>query len=204
MKTYGVTVKFGVVALIALATTLSGCKEDAATVKHGDAQRASQQEQEKQNRNLIDQVVNAAEHQEKYPDPAFLRGALSRLSPWLAGREESIDFEQDAEYEQIGDDCQTLASSAQRANELVQRFLADPPTATDDDCSELQQTIARVKEQLAPLAAQLRSDALNRFVMFCDEFAGKLAGAREFPLADETQTLQPQMNQRPPDHITHN
>ena len=199
MKTLGVMGKLG--ALAAIATTLafaaaiSGCKPESDKIQHGDAQRASMEDQAQQNRNLIDQVVNATEHQEKYPDSAFLRGALSRLSPWLTNREQSPDFESDPEYEQIVADCEALAATAKRADELVNLFLGDKPTAQESDCAELQQTLEKAKAQLEPLATQLRSDALALFVQFCAEFAEKLAGAREFQFADATETFANQIKQ---------
>lgn len=184
--------------LLCCATAANvGCVErtpDDAT-QRAASQRATQQEREKQNRNLIDQVVRATEEQENYPDPTYLRGALSRLNGWLANLPAFADFEPDAEFARLADETAALAETARQSAKLVALFADEKGTPTEKDANELQAVVEKAATETAALAESLDSDALRRFAAFSVELRGKLASAKEFQFADATETFQTQIRQ---------
>ena len=181
-------------ALTILAPS-QGCKKNDVELEHGAGQVASAQEREQQNRNLIDQVVSAAEAQEKYPDPTYLRGALGRLNTWLAERPISADFAPDPEYDELHERFAELAAAVIKGDDLVRLFLDDTKTPVEKDCNDLQATLLSIKSQLDPLAETLKSNTLASFSLFVAELSEKLNTAREFQFADPTESFQTQIRQ---------
>jgi len=182
-------------AFLTFCLVFSGCGDGGKTVRHGAGQVATSQEKELQNRNLIEQVVQAAERQENYPDRTYLRGALGRLNTWLAEKPVSADFDPDPEYEALAADVAKLVATSRRANELVKLFADESKQPTEKDGAELQEVLGTIKSQITPLAETFKSNALVAFGDFVDELSGKLSGAKEFQFADATETFQTQIRQ---------
>ncbi|MBR4832873.1 MAG: hypothetical protein IKU86_00875, partial [Thermoguttaceae bacterium] len=184
--------------LLCCAAANVGCVQtsDDAT-QRAASQRATQQEREKQNRNLIDQVVRATEEQENYPDPTYLRGALSRLNGWLGTLPTFADFEPDAEFARLADETAALAETARQGAKLVALFADENGAPTEKDANELQTIVDKAASATAALAESLDSDALRRFAAFAAELQAKLASAKEFQFADATETFQTQIRQFP-------
>ncbi|MBP5623038.1 MAG: hypothetical protein J6X44_13600, partial [Thermoguttaceae bacterium] len=97
-----------IVALSFVTLCYVGCNRSGSPTQHGAGQRATAQDKEKQNRNLLDQVVEITENQEKYPDPTDLRGAIGRLNSWLTERPKSPDFEPDEDFAALAESFKKL------------------------------------------------------------------------------------------------
>ena len=182
-------------AFLTLSLAFSGCGDRGKTLQHGAGQVATAQEKELQNRNLIEQVVQAAERQENYPDRTYLRGALGRLNTWLAEKPVSIDFDPDPEYDALAADVANLVATSRRADELVKLFVDESKQPTEKDGAELQEILSKAKSQIDPLAETFKSSALREFGLFIDDLSSKLSGAKEFQFADATETFQTQIRQ---------
>ncbi len=195
MKNIGVVYRSSLSIAFAVALLCnSGCQRQTAS-QHGTGQVATAQDKELQNRNLIDQVVQAAEKQENYPDPAYLRGALGRLNSWLAEKPVSEDFEADEEFSELADSFKALLKDVRRINELVNLFADETKTPTEADGTELQQLLEGAQKQTEELAQKTSSNALSSYALFFEDFHKQLASATEFQFADSTETLQTQVRE---------
>lgn len=191
MKNIGDICRFSL--LITLTIALScflGCKEASTTLQHGSGQSATAQDKELQNRNLIDQVVQAAERQENYPDPTYLRGALGRLNSWLADKPISEDFESDDEFQTLAESFKTLSQNARRVNELVNLFVTESQKPTEQDGQELQQKLEIIQKQTNELGIKTCCNALVAYSLFFEDLKKQLESAKEFQFADATETFQ--------------
>lgn len=183
------------VLILALLASTEGCKSKKSSLRIDDGQKASKEEKERQNRNLIDQAVQAMESQEKYPDAVSLRGALDRLTPWLAERPESPDFVFDSEYAALANAFEELSTTVKKTDELFKLFSDESQKPNEKNCDDLQATLQTLKKQLDPLAESLKSNALTAFGVFVDDVLDKLASAREFQFAEPTESFQTQIRQ---------
>lgn len=196
MKKLGVAYRFSF--FIALAVVLScnpGCNHSDKTLQHGAGQSATAQDKEQQNRNLVDQVVQAAENQENYPDPTYLRGALGRLNSWLADRPESVDFESDAEFAELAASFKTLGENVRKVNELLKLFIDETKTPQESDGLELQQTLESVQKQTEELGEKTTCNALRSYALYFEDLKKSLSNAKEFQFADATETFQTQIRE---------
>ena len=186
---------FAIFAALVLLIPTTGCKREKPTVEYGGGQIATAQERKQQYRNLVDQVVQAAEAQEKYPDQTYLRGALGRLNTWLAEEPEPKDFSPDPEYDALVQKFTELVATAQKCDELFTLFADETKTVQEKDCDELETTVKSFKAQIAPLVSETTSATLGAFELFADEILEKLASAREFQFADPTESFKTQIRQ---------
>ena len=186
---------FAVLIAFVLSTSATGCKHEKPSVEYGGGQIATAQEREQQYRNLVVQVVQAAEAQEKYPDQTYLRGALGRLNSWLADRPESADFSPDPEYDELAQKFTEILASVKRCDELFTLFADESKTVEEKDCDELEATVKEFKTKIGPLASETTSATLGAFEIFADEILEKLASAREFQFADPTESFKTQIRQ---------
>ena len=167
MKNLGVVFRYAFTATLILSCIcVIGCNRSSNKSQHGASQNATQQDKQKQNRNLIDQVVLAVEHQEDYPDPAYLRGALGRLNSWLAEYPPSEDFEPDEEFASLAEKFEQLSKDARRLEELVRLFADESKTPEEKDGTELQQVVETVETQTNELAEKMSSAALKSYGLF--------------------------------------
>ncbi len=183
------------IAALAMLLPSMGCKPKDTSIQHGEGQIASAQEKEQQNRSLIAQVVQAAEAQEKHPDPTYLRGALGRLNPWLAERASSVDFVLDPEYEELSNEFATLVETAKKADSLVKLFADENQKVEEQNCDELLETLQTLKSQINPLAEKCLSNTLATFELMVDDILEKLDAAKEIQFADPTEIYQTQIQQ---------
>ena len=196
MKNLGVVFRYAfTVALILSCICVIGCNRSSNKSQHGASQNATQQDKQKQNRNLIDQVVLAVEHQEDYPDPAYLRGALGRLNSWLAEYPPSEDFEPDEEFASLAEKFGQLSKDARRLEELVRLFADESKTPEEKDGTELQQVVETVETQTNELAEKMSSVALKSYGLFFADLKKQLSSAKEFQFADATETFQTQVRE---------
>ncbi len=191
MKDSGFVSRLSTIAALSLLTFYCfGCKPSASTTQHGAGQYATAQDKEKQNRNLLDQVVEITENQEIYPDPTYLRGAIGRLNSWLAERPQSADFEPDEEFIALADSFKKLSVDLRRVNELVQLFVDENKSPEEKDGLELQNLIESVQKQTDELGDKTLSNALKSYSRYFDDLKNQLASAKEFQFADATETFQ--------------
>lgn len=191
MKNLGVVFRYAFTATLILSCVcVIGCNRSSNKSQHGASQNATQQDKQKQNRNLIDQVVLAVEHQEDYPDPAYLRGALGRLNSWLAEYPPSEDFEPDEEFASLAEKFEQLSKDARRLEELVRLFADESKTPEEKDGTELQQVVETVETQTNELAEKMSSAALKSYGLFFADLKKQLSSAKEFQFADATETFQ--------------
>ena len=175
------------------ASPFHGLQTQDTSIQHGEGQIAAQ-EKEQQNRSLIAQVVQAAEAQEKHPDPTYLRGALGRLNPWLAERASSVDFVLDPEYEELSNEFATLVETAK--SRLARKTFADENQKVEEqNCDELLETLQTLKSQINPLAEKCLSNTLATFELMVDDILEKLDAAKEIQFADPTEIYQTQIQQ---------
>ena len=186
---------FAILAALVLLTPTTGCKPKESSVEYGGGQIATAQERKEQYGKLVEQVVLAAEAQEKYPDQTYLRGALGRLNTWLAEEPKPADFSPDPEYEGLSQEFTELVATVKKCDELFTLFADESKSVEEKDCDELETTVKTFKSQIAPLVSKTSSATLGAFEMFADDILEKLASAREFQFADPTESFKTQIRQ---------
>ena len=189
MKHIGVFFHFFIASLLAFAgLSTTGCKESDKSFEHALGQHETSEDREKQNRNLIDQVVQATENQENYADPAYLRGALGRLNSWLANHDFTADFEQDSEISSLFESFSNLSQTSRRANELFRMFTDESKTPAEKDGEELRKLLSELQTKTNELSAKLSSNALKAYSLFFSDITQQLTTAKNSQFADVRET----------------
>ncbi|MDO5308396.1 MAG: hypothetical protein Q4G03_02720 [Planctomycetia bacterium] len=170
-------------------------RQNQKKVRHGVSQTATIQDKAQQNEELIRQVVQAAEEQDKHSDPTFLRGALGRINTWLAEQPVSIDFEPDQDFDALAQRVDSLKALVKQARDAMRPFTAETGQPTEDDCQKLQAALVKLNEIIGPMAQETRSNTLAAFTLFTRELTEKLESAREYQFADPTETFKTQIQQ---------
>ncbi len=186
---------FAILAAFVLLTPATGCKPKKSSVEYGGGQIATAQEREKQYEKLVEQVVLAAEAQEKYPDLTYLRGALGRLDTWLAEKPKPADFSPDPEYDELAREFTELVATVKKCEELFALFADVSKSVEEKDCDELETAIKSFKAQIAPLVSKTSSATLGAFELFADEALNLLADAREIQFKDPTESFRDRISQ---------
>ncbi|MBQ9812572.1 MAG: hypothetical protein IJM54_04580 [Thermoguttaceae bacterium] len=191
MKDASFVSRLSIVATLSFVTLCYvGCNRSDSPAQHGAGQHATAQDKERQNRNLLDQVVEITENQEKYPDPTYLRGAIGRLNSWLAEKPKSPDFEPDEEFAALADSFKSLATDLRRVGELIRLFADEAKKPEEKDGVELQSLVESVQKQTEELGVKTSSNALVAYSRYFDDLKNQLASAKEFQFADATETFQ--------------
>jgi len=176
----------GILCLSLLTET--GCKKQKRD--HEAGQRASVQEREDQNRNLIAQVVLAAEELEKHPDPAFLRNSIGRLNSWLQKRPPSKDFQKDEELVLWKQNCDEFEAALKTVMTLYPLFLDNSDTVpTEEQADQLLNALDELSAKAQPLLP-LGDWALDGFIKMTKELKEKLNSSLEFKFSDKVESFQ--------------
>lgn len=190
---------FPLCAFGALLLSLASCRKEEPDF--GVGQRAQKKETELRNQTLLEQFVMASEELEKYPNPAYLENALSRLNPWLESCAASRDFRPSEEYQALGEEFRLLGETAEEVHALCAKTqsgmsqgqvapndaeggsaegLSEAPGLTDDEAGVLAEKLNLFQTQIAALNARYRSSLLARFERMGADLNSRITEASTF------------------------
>ena len=176
-------------ALFGLAAMLfPACNREE--VDFGSGQRASQAEIQEQNRNLLAQVVTAAEEMERHPDPAYLQNSLARLNSWLEGHAGSKDFAPSEEYAAVSAAFGELRDQTRRVGELVNRMTAEGAAPDEKTGEELLADLESLKKSFGDLAEKFGSSLFSSCAAIYGDLADKVSGAKAYQFGDKGKMMQ--------------
>ncbi|MDO5554482.1 MAG: procyclic acidic repetitive family protein [Planctomycetia bacterium] len=181
------------ISLLSCSLLTTACKEQ--NVQHGTGQRASLKEKEDQNRNLMEQVVSAAEEMERHPDPTYLRNAVGRLNTWLASRPETKGFVPDPELAELSSLFQQLGNELHETGLLLTKFAEPNSTLTEQDGESLLAHCEAVTQLSQGIEAKIPGEVFTTIRTLLAGLAQKLNEANEFQFANKVDTYRSAINQ---------
>ncbi|MDD3587536.1 MAG: hypothetical protein PHQ75_10180 [Thermoguttaceae bacterium] len=164
--------------LFIVLVPFAGCNH--SEMEHGAGQQATLKEQEDQNRNLISQVVIAAEELEKHPDPEFLRGAVARLNSWLQKRPETKGFVADSEMKRLEEQFHTLSTLFAEARDLAHKFNDKAKSAQEEDGNKLIECFDKIAASCRELGKEIPTGVFGNLEKIAVDFGQKLKSSKEY------------------------
>lgn len=173
--------------LLTVAALSGGCRE--SDVDFGSGQRASQADLQRQNQNLIAQVVLATERLEQHPDPVYLQNSLSRLNTWLKEHSESRDFQPVPEFDAMSAQFDALSQSAQKLEQGIKGFLDPETTVTEADGNALAAELDSFAAACSEPAKRFNSKIFTAYADLASQMGKTLQGAKEYQFGDKGQMM---------------